>query len=492
MTSSSGLTPLRAFFILLLLGSLTLFFGAGRVPLLGADEPRYAEIAREMWVSGDYIVPRLAGKIWLEKAPLLYWGQAFFYSFLGANELAARLPSAFGAFFLTLGLWATARRILGERSGLYIAAVAASMLAIIVFAHGASTDMTLCAMLGGAMLCLWQASQSPRAARWILATAAFTAGAMLAKGLIGPLLVVLVSGIWCAWARPRFAVPPRLLPLVLLAAVLLFFAVSAIWYWPVWATVGRYFWEEFFVHHHFKRYTTNEYNHPQPFYFFFFIALIGALPWTAWLFPAALGIRGLRPRTDKRDALLAFAWVWALVPIAFFSLSGSKLPSYILPSFPALAIIAGEGLARGVLLPRGVKPKWVLLGGASLMALVVVIAFAFYGPRHEEKLSTRALCLQVLTQMKPGEKATFYDLSKDYDPVFYLQGRVIPGPGLGVGKRDIYYAQKPAELVPLLKNGSLIVFTRPQDAIMLESNATFSAQLLGEQPKVRAYRLKLR
>lgn len=478
-----------ALLALLLLASLTLFFGLGRAPFFGPDEPRYAEIAREMWVSGDYISPRLAGRLWLEKAPLLYWGQALCYSFFGANELAARLPSAFGALFLVLGLWACARHALGERIAFFVAIVAASMVGIIAFAHGASTDMTLCATLGGALLCLWRASASEKhALGWNLGAAAFTGGAMLAKGLIGPLLVLLIGGVWWIWARPasQSSLSQRLM--TFLGALGVFFAVSAIWYWPVWARHGEVFWQEFFVNHHFKRFTSNEYKHPQPFYFFLFIALAFSLPWTPWLFPAAREIPALRPRSNARDSFLAFAWVWAIVPIVFFSISESKLPSYILPSFPALAIVAGQSLARGALLPSGWKPKWVALGGASLMALIVVLAFAVYAPLNEKTLSDRSLVLQVAAQMKAGETATTFRLPKAYAQVFYLQGRVVPGKG----KHDTFVAENPEDLLPLLQKGSLIVFCAIEDGPLLEANPTFSTEFLGEQHKLRAYRLTLR
>jgi hypothetical protein len=93
--------------------------------------------------------------------------------------------------------------------------------------------------------------------------------------------------------------------------------------------------------------------------------------------------------------------------------------------------------------------------------------------------------------MKPGEKATFFALEKDYEPVFYLQGRVIPGPILKPGERDIFYATEPKELLPLLKNGSVVVFVRPTDKPRLEEVPDVSVQLLGTHPKIHAYRLTL-
>lgn len=461
---------------LLLLAALTLFFGSGRVPLLGSDEPRYAEVAREMWQSGDYISPRLAGKLWLEKAPLLYWGQAFFYALLGVGELAARLPSALGALGVVLGLWAAARRALGERAAFYIGVVAATMGMLVSFARAASTDMLLCAAFTGALLSAWNAAHDERRSGWwAAATGAFVGGSMLAKGLVGPLLFVLAAGVWWLGARPcNHSTGKKARKWG--AALLFFVAVSAVWYVPIWQQHGPVFWREFIVNQHFRRYTSNQFNHPQPFYFYWIIAPVCALPWTLWIFAALSEAKHLRPRRSARESFLWLAWVWAVVPIAFFSLSGSKLPSYMLPSFPGLAILAGEALSRGRFLPHGWKPKWVALSGAALMVGVVLFAFGIYGPRNETKLSTRALCRRIAAQMRPGERATFFNLNKEYDPVFYLQGRVVPG----IGKRDTFVAYRTSELLPFLKS-SLLVFVSRADAPLIAASPLFRAQLIGQQ-----------
>ncbi len=485
---------------LIVLSFFTLFFGIWSLPFVGSDEPRYAEVAREMWANSDYVSPKLAGRLWLEKAPLLYWGQAFFYSIFGVSEMSARLPSALGALLIVLGLRGVARRALGERAAIYVGIVAATTGMMIYLSHGASTDMTLCSMFAGAFLCLFRSAHSERHAfTWMMACAAFVGGAMLAKGLIGPLLFILIAGIWWAWARPDLrlnkAGTPRSFSqraLVFAASLLVFVAVSAIWYAPVWIRHGEFFWQEFFVNQHFKRFTSNEYKHPQEPTFYLAILPLCALPWTLWLIGAARGFRALRPRIQPRDSLLALAWVWAILPIAFFSASESKLPSYILPSFPAIAILAGEALSRGVFLPRGWKPKWVALAGASFMVCLVLSAFLLYARQSEDKLSTRSLCRVVAAQMKLGERATFMGLGKDYDPHFYLQGRVVAGLGRpGTGSRDTFVADTPAQLLPILqgeKSGSLIVFCKNSAAAEIE-NGPFSAQLIGEHPKMRAYRI---
>ena len=492
MNANFWLSRVGAISGLVLLASLTLFFGIGRMPLIGSDEPRYAEVAREMWVNSDYVSPRLAGRLWLEKAPLLYWGQALAYSVFGVNELAARLPSALGALFIVLALYETARRVLGARAALYVGIVTASMAMIAVPAHGATTDMPLCAMFAGAFCCFFRAFGSQNhGLKWFLMSAAFVGGAMLAKGLIGPLLFALIGGIWWLWARPKADFWSRSFAArigVFAAASAVFLAVSAIWYFPVWLRHGAFFWEEFFVNHHFKRFTSDKYEHRQPFYFYIAILPLCALPWTLWIWSAARDFRGLRPRLNARDAFLSFAWVWFLVPIAFFSASGAKLPFYILPSFPALAILIGEQLSRGALLPRGFQPKWAALGGASLMVGVVLGAFLFYGPQKEEKLSIRRMCLEVKAQMRPGERATFLNLEKDYAPAFYLEGRVISNDK--PGRRDTFVAWKPDELLPFFeKEKSLIVFARTEELPLLERHPAWTTQFLSKNYRLSVVRL---
>jgi 4-amino-4-deoxy-L-arabinose transferase-like glycosyltransferase len=271
-----------------------------------------------------------------------------------------------------------------------VAIAAASTFGIIVFAHGASTDMTLCATLGGALLCLWRASGSEKhGVGWALGAAAFSGGAMLAKGLIGPLLVVLIGGIWWIWARPvsHSSMSRRLITFG--AALGVFGLVSAIWYAPVWARHGDFFWQEFFVNHHFKRFTSNEYKHPQEWYFFLLSLWWAPCRGRCGFFPPRVPFRdcGLAP-TPRR--LSCFRLGVGAVPIAFFSISESKLPSYILPSFPALAIVAAEALARGALLPRTLKPKWVLLSGAGFMALV---SFCFSRFTRRYTTATRLIAI---------------------------------------------------------------------------------------------------
>jgi 4-amino-4-deoxy-L-arabinose transferase-like glycosyltransferase len=139
--------------------------------------------------------------------------------------------------------------------------------------------------------------------------------------------------------RLKIVLKPRLL----LFGTLIFLAVASTWYWPVIARHGEEFIDEFFIAHHFQRYLSNKYKHPQPFYFFFLVAIAGSFPWSFFLISNAwTTLRELRTKFDwKKERLKLFLWLWVLIPIIFFSFSGSKLPGYILPVFPPIALLIG-------------------------------------------------------------------------------------------------------------------------------------------------------
>jgi 4-amino-4-deoxy-L-arabinose transferase-like glycosyltransferase len=334
---------------LLVLATVQFFVGLGSLPLLGPDEPRYAEVARVMFASGNYVSPILARELWFEKPALLYWLQAASYHIFGVGEFAARFPSAWAALGTVLCVYFTLRRAISWRLGLLAALVLTTCVAWWAFARGATTDMVLSASIAFAILFGYLASvsteslSSDRQRRtFLLLCAASTGLAMLAKGLVGILFVVLILGIYGVVARRALI---RSVGEVLgMGAV--FLLVAALWYVPVTLAHGYSFIEEFFINHHFKRYLTNEYKHPQPVYFYLFVSAVGAMPWTVFLLPAFARLRGLQPRQNERDALLALAWIWVAVPMLFFSGSTSKLPGYILPIFPALAIILGFEVER--------------------------------------------------------------------------------------------------------------------------------------------------
>jgi 4-amino-4-deoxy-L-arabinose transferase-like glycosyltransferase len=327
--------------------ALVFFYGLGSLPFLGPDEPRYAQVAREMYDSGDWITPRLAGIHWFEKPALTYWLAALGYTLFGVSEFAARvgiaLLSSAGVFLL----YVFGRRLHSAQFGYLSAAALATCGLWIGFARGATFDLPLSVCLEAALLCffLWERqadrTKGSNALWWLFCLA--LGGAVLAKGLVGIVLPAAIIGLYLLLARRLLIV---LQPRLLFFGVLFFLATAALWYGPMLWRHGQEFIDEFFIAHHFQRYTSNKFKHPQPFYFFFVVVLAGSFPWTPlWLLNLGHTWREWRSLLkDDTQRLRLFLWLWVLVPLAFFSFSGSKLPGYILPVFPALALLIGQQL----------------------------------------------------------------------------------------------------------------------------------------------------
>jgi 4-amino-4-deoxy-L-arabinose transferase-like glycosyltransferase len=373
----------RLWLLLAVVACAAYFYNLGAPPLVGPDEPRYAQVAREMYERGDLVTPTLAGQTWFEKPALLYWLMAAGYRLLGVTELAARLGSAVSGLLTVLLIALLARRTesraveegAGEKAqgfGLTTATLTASTLGLMVFSRGASFDIVLTATVTLALTCFFRAELDERGARgrWL---AGFWAGvglSLLAKGLIGVVLPCGVVGLYLLLARR----PRELFRTGWWWGVPLAAGVASLWYAPVIARHGWTFVDEFFVQHHFARYVSDKYHHSQPFYFYLPILLLLALPWTPFLVASVAGARRWNWRaTDAGSRLRLFALAWMLVPVAFFSLSGSKLPGYILPALPGAALLAGDALARFV---RGEGGRGAMRA-TGVLALLFAIAAPF-------------------------------------------------------------------------------------------------------------------
>ena len=356
-------------------------YGLGRAPLVGADEPRYAQVAREMYERGDAVTPTLGGFTWFEKPALVYWAAAAGFRLFGVSEWSARLGSALAGWLTVLLVGWAAGRV--ERSagagvaGLRLAAggAAAASAGLIVFSRAVNFDIYITAAVTLALSCLL-VSEFEEGRKRRLLLAGFWAGlgaGLLAKGLVG---VVVPVGVVALHALASRRWPVSVLksaawgvPLALL--------VAASWYGPVLRLHGWTFFDEFFVQHHFARYVSNKYRHPQPFFFYLLILPLLALPWPAFLASSLARARGWRRRgeQDAADRARLFALVWVVVPVAFFSLSGSKLPGYILPALPGAALLAGDALARYA---RGEGGEGAMRATAAVMLLFAagVVAYA--------------------------------------------------------------------------------------------------------------------
>jgi len=522
--------------------AVVFFFGLGRLGFLGPDEPRYAEVAREMFASGDYISTRLCGCLWFEKPALIYWMAAAGYHLFGVNELAARIPTAVAALATVALVYFGLRRLGLTDLGLAASLVLATSGIFIAYARVATPDMALTATTTAALLAAFSALRSSgRAQTWLWSLAFALVGlAVLAKGLVGIVLVVAILGFHLVLTRELRSI--RLTDLLIGSVV--FGAVAGAWYIPVTVRHGWPFIEEFFIRHHFERYVSNEFGHPQPAYFFFVVALAGMVPWTFFLIPAVARLKSLRPREDLRGSLLALAWLWVAVTLVFFSFSESKLPGYILPSFPALAIIIGaeieavwrdeQNLAQRIavlmtgltiliaaiafvvylhresveLSGLGAALQWLPLvvafvslaaimaghkrillaatGGAVISLVIASVILLF--PALQDEVSLKAFSLQAAGALRPDEKIGFY-LKKEFAPVFYSSGRVLCDSRRG----QPLYALNQDMLADALENQpSMIVITDLRWVEALEGDPRFEIEYIGTQNDSTALRVALR
>ena len=346
---------------------LLFFYGLGAVGLLGPDEPRYAQVAREMLRSGDYITPHLNGQPWLEKPPLYYWLAAVSFRLFGVTEWAARLPSALAAAaFLPLFGWVVHRLFRGE-TWRYALLVLASSVGWLGFARGASPDIFFSAALAGALgllgVWVWQGHDS-----LLYGFYALLAIAVLAKGPAAIVLSALVLLSYClATGEYRWLVRV-LAPWPLL----LFLLLTLPWYAAVYYHNGDRFVEEFILKHHFRRYLTSELKHPGPWWYYLPVLVAGMFPWSAHLALIVANLAGLGWRGLRSDQRRIFLLAWIVSIVAFFSVSQAKLPGYVLVTAPVLAIWIGEELARA---PAS-RLRWVFLAQALLLPATAVLAGA--------------------------------------------------------------------------------------------------------------------
>jgi 4-amino-4-deoxy-L-arabinose transferase-like glycosyltransferase len=368
-------TPLpRPVLVLLVIAVAALWFaGLETRTLLHPDEGRYAEIPREMVATGNWITPRLNGLKYFEKPPLQYWTTALAYESFGVHPWTARLWTAGSTLFAALFLGYAGWRLGGATLGTYAAAVLAGCFGYIFNAHLLTLDGGLCAFLVvafGAFLIAQRAEATSRETRgWMWVAWAAMAGAALSKGLIGIVIPAASLALYTLATRD-FRLWRRL---HLVSGALLFLILTAPWFVAV-SRANPEFLDFFFIHEHFTRYTTIAHGRSEPWWYFIPLLLVGMLPWTGLLAWAA-------PRLwrDSAPAANGFSWqrfalIWSAFVFFFFSASGSKLPSYILPMYPPLCLVAAW-LLRDIA-PRSLA-RHTLPGAVLVVLATVAVAFAY-------------------------------------------------------------------------------------------------------------------
>lgn len=404
MTKSQRTLRIIAIIVAVLVPVLAFFTQLATVGLIGPDEPRYAWIARAMAQTHDWVTPRLYGQPWFEKPVLYYWLAGIGFRFLKSGEIAARLPSAIAALLAACGIAWFALKEYGERTAWIAIMIFSTTAAAIGFSRAATPDMLFSASVAFAMVCAGGILREAGLLRGLRASdtgdpqpapasgpaigstatgAALFGGwlgvAMLAKG---PAAIVLAGGILGLWAlcTRNWKVWRRFVNRYAIGA----FAIIAVPWYAICAARNPDFLRTFLFLHNVERYVSPVFQHVRPFWFFGPILLLALVPWTLLLWPAAEEGWRLWREKSWHDSPGFFLACWAIFPVVFFSASQSKLPGYILPSIPAIALLLAVSFDRWI-----VQTKWptrYLLAAAGLTLWLILyyaaLQFAAYIPDY--------------------------------------------------------------------------------------------------------------
>ncbi|HYW75244.1 MAG TPA: glycosyltransferase family 39 protein [Gammaproteobacteria bacterium] len=365
----------RSALVCLLLLGLVWFWGLGHRPLFNTDEGRYAEIPREMLVTGNWVTPRLDGLRYFEKPPLQYWATAAAYAVFGVHDWTARLWTALSSYLTILLTAFAAFKLYGSRAGWLAGAVLAGSFYFGFLGHFNTLDASLAFAMSLTLFGYVLGQRAPPGSRaelgWMLVAYGGAALAVLTKGLIGILLpgAVLVLYILLRrdWGRLR-----RLRPI---SGLGVFFLLTLPWFVAVSVQNHDFLWQ-FFMVQQFLRFLTPISHRPGPWWYFLPLLILAVLP---WLYSAVRSLVDGASRVVERDGRFspdAFLWLWVVFIVFFFSISHSKLPSYVLPVTPALAVLTGITLDR-VLTTRWQWAAW----GLSLLAGVFGLLVGALGSR---------------------------------------------------------------------------------------------------------------
>jgi 4-amino-4-deoxy-L-arabinose transferase-like glycosyltransferase len=375
---------------LLAVAILLSFYRLGSVSLFDVDEAVFSEATKEMVLSGDWITPTYNGANRYDKPILFYWLMAASYHIFGMNEFGARFPSAFTGALLSLSIFLFVRRYAGRETALHAAMSFVVSLYFFVYSRAAVTDMalTLLITLSLFFFFLWlygTRGTAGKGPRYLYGFYLCSALAFLTKGLIGIVFPFCIAATYMVIKKG----PQGIRKLFSAKAALLFLLVSGPWYLAEFAVNGKDFLDQFFIKHHFMRYTGVISGHRGPFFYYLPALIIGLFPWIVYL-PAGIrnALRSNRAPAVSTDSaergcgetlpaagsppLGLFALVWLGLIFAFFSFSTTKLPNYILPAVPAASILIGYGMAghlpRGNRYAHGCMSFVALLAGAAFVA----------------------------------------------------------------------------------------------------------------------------
>ena len=379
--------------LLVVLCGLTFFVGLGRPAVMDSDEAFYAEAAREMVSSGDWLTPHYNYEYRFEKPVMYYWLASLAYLVVGVGEAAARFPSALAGLVLVVTTFAAARRWYDDTTGLLAGAITATSFGYVAVARQALPDLALAALMTLATWAALEALVVPRPAAddrirrwWLLASGAALGAAFLTKGPVGVALPAAVVGplalrhLWVGGPgelreSPGSGVRRLAANVAILAVVCVL--VAAPWFAAMTSEHGVAYLNRFFVGENLERFATDRYNAARPFWYYVPIVLGGLLPWSPLMVLWARPALGVVQRVRRIQPVELWLLVWAAAPLLFFSVSIGKQPRYVLAVLPPLAMLLARAIARRLRLDAHTMPLRTdrLVGAAGVLSGLVLCTF---------------------------------------------------------------------------------------------------------------------
>ncbi|WP_371363609.1 Undecaprenyl phosphate-alpha-4-amino-4-deoxy-L-arabinose arabinosyl transferase [Sporomusa rhizae] len=392
--------------IVLGITAFVIFFHLGSSPLLDPDEPVYAETPKEMILFGDYISPRIYGEYWYDKPPMYYWLVAAAFKVFGVNEFAARFPSALLGVLCVLLVYRAGTRFFGQTAGVVGALVLTTSIEYFYVAKAAVTDITL-------TLCLTAALLSFLEKKYYLMYL-FAALATVTKGPIGLVFPGAILFLYFLATKNWQEIKNMKIP----AGIIIYAVVALPWYIAMYQFHGNAFLDTFIGFHNVARFTTAEHTETSGWYFFIPVLMLGFFPWTALLVQS---VRASLLEGRKQKPALLFLNIWVLFIFIFFTISSTKLVTYILPMYPPLALLVGWYLGRWIegYQPKGWRYSWpVVLSGLVLL----LVAGMYLGVKMMPELTTGLILLSVVMIMMAG---TVWYAVKRGNPSVGFWGQVV-------------------------------------------------------------------
>jgi 4-amino-4-deoxy-L-arabinose transferase-like glycosyltransferase len=445
-------------------------------PLLDPSESRYAEIARQMLATGDWVTPWLApGQPFWGKPPLSFWATAASLKLFGVGEAAARLPHFVGGCLIAWLVWDWQAQRSKHEAACAVALLAGSVL-FFLLSGTVMTDLSLAVGLMLVMRGFWLAVNGPPERRWRERLLMFLGMAigLLAKGPIA-LMAIAPIAIWAhATGRARQVLREvRWLPGLLLVT-----ALVVPWYaWAEARTPG--FLEYFIVGEHWQRFVDTDWRgdmyghaHAFPRGTIWLFALLAAFPWSLLLPVAAWQRRRTGSSIAAEDRLLSrYLLLWALTPCAVFTLSGNILWTYVLPALPAASMLGAIWLNSW---PNRESANRLLAAGVSVTALgSVALVSAYHLSGWDERRSTKSIIAEYAAQRSDGAGLVFF--------------RDLPHSGAFYSGGAAEVAPEPRDLEARLEAGPAFVIVRSRHRLRLPDALAGELRLVSQHGEYGLY-----